>query len=70
MNTSAGTTLTEFPFRLVPVGDGTGIQQIENDDTLNGKLSRGTFYDLGGRRFANPKHGLYIINGNKVVVNP
>ena len=65
VNTSASTTLTEFPFQLVPIGDGTGIRQIENE-----RMTNGGCFDVGGRRVVNPRQGLYIINGNKVVVNP
>ncbi len=43
----------------------TGINEVI------GKMSEvrdGSFYDLQGRKVANPSRGLYIINGHKVVV--
>ena len=39
----------------------TGISQIGNKQWL-----MGTYYDLSGRRVAQPKKGLYIVNGKKV----
>ena len=29
---------------------------------------RGDFFDLQGRKVANPTKGLYIVNGKKVVI--
>ena len=46
-------------------GDVTGIEQVANsqDSWLNGQ-----FYDLQGRKVAQPTKGLYIVNGKKVVI--
>ena len=44
-------------------GEATGIQSIEN-----GKLSIDNYYDLQGRRVAQPTKGLYILNGKKVMI--
>ena len=46
-------------------GDVTGIEQVANsqDSWLNGQ-----FYDLQGRKIAQPTKGLYIVNGKKVVI--
>jgi len=41
----------------------TGIETI-NHETVTGNL----YYDLSGRRVANPTKGLYIINGKKVIM--
>ncbi len=43
--------------------DTTGISVIDN-----GKLTIDNYYDLQGRRVANPSKGLYIVNGKKVVI--
>jgi hypothetical protein len=44
-------------------GEATGIQSIEN-----GQLAIGNYYDLQGRRVAQPTKGLYIVNGKKVIM--
>ena len=41
----------------------TNIQQVES-----GKLKVEGYYDLQGRKVAQPTKGLYIVNGKKVVV--
>ena len=43
--------------------DTTGISVIDN-----GKLTIDNYYDLQGRRVAQPTKGLYIVNGKKVVI--
>ena len=43
----------------------TGIRSIDN---VQKTLKNGAFYDLSGRRVENPQHGLYIVNGKKVVI--
>ena len=40
-----------------------GISTIENS-----QLTNGNWYDLSGRRVAQPTKGIYIVNGKKVVV--
>ena len=39
-------------------------------NTLNGerKTMNGEYYDLQGRKVAQPAKGLYIVNGKKVVI--
>ncbi len=45
-------------------GEATGINQIDN-----GQLTiDNSFFDLQGRRVAQPTKGLYIVNGKKVIV--
>ena len=41
----------------------TGIQNVPT----NGKQKNDVIYDLQGRRVTNPTHGIYIINGKKVI---
>ena len=43
----------------------TGIRTIDNGKQ---SVKNGAFYDLSGRRVENPQHGLYIVNGKKVVI--
>ena len=45
-------------------GEATGVEGVEVE-TENAKA---VYYDLSGRRVANPAHGLYIKNGKKVYV--
>ena len=45
-------------------GETTGI----NAATLSEGNAAKTYYDLSGRRIANPKNGLYICNGKKVYI--
>ena len=42
--------------------DATAIDAISNE------LSQSAVYDLQGRRVSQPAHGLYIVNGKKVVI--
>lgn len=44
--------------------EATGIDAVDTAKTLKG----GKFYDLSGREVANPTHGLYIVNGKKVLI--
>jgi len=45
--------------------DVTGIQEVKGNTA---KTTDGAYYDLQGRRVAQPTHGMYIINGRKVVI--
>ncbi len=45
-------------------GTTTGINGILTPETS----AKGTYYDLSGRKVANPSHGLYIVNGKKVIL--
>lgn len=42
----------------------TGINNVHDQDAVKGKA----VYDLQGRRVENPLHGVYIVNGKKVVI--
>ena len=46
-------------------GNGTtGISTMQNSECIE----RNEFYDLSGRRVAQPSKGLYIVNGKKVII--
>ena len=45
-------------------GETTGIRGIENSELRN----ENSFFDLQGRKIAQPKKGLYIMNGKKVIM--
>lgn len=45
-------------------GETTGIDDVKRETITNS----GEFYDLSGRRVAQPTKGLYIVNGKKYVV--
>ena len=53
-------------------GDTTGIQELENSsiEELNhsGNEELKAYYNLNGQRVTNPKRGLYIVNGKKVII--
>ena len=53
-------------FNLVFLDDEvTGIRTIDNGKMA---MEKNVVYDLSGRRVQNPKHGLYIVNGKKVII--
>lgn len=43
----------------------TGIQEVKRDSSVK---ADGMYYNLNGQRVSNATHGLYIINGKKVVI--
>lgn len=53
-------------------GETTGIQELENSsiEELNhsGNEALKAYYNLNGQRVTNPKRGLYIVNGKKVII--
>jgi hypothetical protein len=49
---------------IVIDGETTGISEIEKMRNVGNE----TFYDLQGRKVAQPTKGLYIVNGKKVVI--
>ena len=53
-------------------GETTGIQELENSsiEELNhsGNEALKAYYNLNGQRVANPRRGLYIVNGKKVII--
>ena len=57
----------EPPVRVLISGfddESTGISTVRGDASTR----TGAVYDLSGRRVQNPQHGLYIVNGKKVVI--
>ena len=47
----------------------TGVEDVENDELrMTNDEWADAVYDLNGRRVAKPTHGLYIINGKKVLI--
>ena len=52
-------------FTLVFEEETTGIKSIDNGQLT---IDNGAVYDLQGRRVKNPKRGLYILSGKKVVI--
>ena len=50
--------------RGLPIGEITAIEQIERDASITVQ----PIYDLQGRRVERPQHGIYIVNGQKVLV--
>lgn len=59
--TTAGTRSMEIFF---DEGETTGIADNNRETITN----NGSFFDLQGRKVANPTKGLYIVNGKKMVV--
>ncbi|MDO4994644.1 MAG: chitobiase/beta-hexosaminidase C-terminal domain-containing protein [Bacteroidales bacterium] len=55
---------TDVKFIGFNFDDATGIETVEStNDNL-----QGTIYNLAGQRVATPAHGLYIVNGKKVLI--
>lgn len=48
--------------------DVTAIAWAELDETASANANANTVYDLQGRLVDNPQHGIYIINGKKILV--
>lgn len=47
-------------------GDLTGIAHISTDGQMN--LEEGAVYNLAGQRVSQPKKGMYIVNGKKIII--
>lgn len=45
-----------------------GIQSVDNDNCSNGKRTDGKWFDLTGRPILQPTKGIYLMNGNKIVI--
>jgi hypothetical protein len=41
----------------------TGVENVNRETITNNQ-----FFDLSGRKVANPAKGLYIVNGKKVII--
>lgn len=60
---STGSTILALHQMLVVIGDDpSGIEELKNV-----KIEGLNYYDLQGRRVANPTKGVYIVNGKKVI---
>jgi hypothetical protein len=71
---SAGKAYLPLPTASLPSG-ARDFKLIFGDDettgikeALSNSDSHGDIYDLQGRRIENPTHGLYIVNGKKVII--
>ena len=72
----ASSTITPFPYLLIPAGDFDGIQGISNDEynSVNSKLIKSKYFDLAGRQIVNGEslnsksRGVHIVNGRKILV--
>ena len=53
-------TLTDYPFQLIPVEDqpATGIGEVENEKL---KVSSTKFFDLQGRHLSSPRRGINLV---------
>ena len=58
---------TERRFMMSFGNVGTGIANINDNESSNIQSEGATIYNLNGQRVANPTHGLYIVNGKKVI---
>jgi hypothetical protein len=68
-NTANTVNIADIKTTLVTgAGLSTGIENVALDSRLTINYENDVVYDLYGRRVANPTHGIYIINGRKVVV--
>ena len=63
--TSATTSLTGFPFELIPLSDHTAVSTLTADGNKTGAI-----YNLQGQRLSGrpSARGVYIINGRKVLI--
>ena len=73
LETETDITPTESRVALIfDDGETTGIQELENSsiEELNhsGNETLKAYYNLNGQRVTNPKRGLYIVNGKKVII--
>ena len=55
------------PVSLLAIGTDGGTTGIHIIKDINGKKDD-VYYDLNGRRVLYPKKGVYILNGNKVII--
>ena len=72
---SAGKAYLPLPTAQLPSGAGVRQMTIIFDDettgiqqTISSVESNKDYYDLQGRRVSTPTHGIYIVNGKKVVI--
>ena len=63
ISSRAGSLAENLNFEIVPVEEFNAIDEITAPSAADGLI-----YDLQGRRVVNPSKGLYIVNGQKVIV--
>ena len=73
LETTDNITPTESRVALVfDDGETTGIQELENSSIEelknSGNEALKAYYNLNGQRVANPRKGLYVVNGKKVII--
>lgn len=71
INLSRATTSTqsnEWVFRFSPKSEILGIDRVGEDAETPAAGIRKGIYDFYGRKVENPGHGLYIVDGRKVVL--
>jgi len=61
----ASANANEARIHFMEENETTGINSIDNGQLI---MDNGAAYDLQGRKVQNPKRGMYIINGKKVVI--
>ena len=67
---ATGTKWRLAGFRYITATTGVRVIDLATPHSLgeNGQLTIDNYYDLQGRRVAQPTKGLYIVNGRKVVI--
>ncbi len=65
---TTATTLTSFPFQLVPADISVGIGRIYSQEPQSASGQAPQVFDLSGRRTKTPRHGVYVTAGRKVLV--
>ncbi len=67
LNTVAATTLTAFPFLLVPASDDVAVEGVKGEDESRRLKHRAESYDLSGRRVDKVlRHRIVISKGQKI----
>ncbi len=57
----------EWVFRLLPRQQVSGVTTVSVDTADSSDQATHAIYDLFGRQVANPDHGIYIVDGRKMV---
>lgn len=56
-------------FKTVKSGENpNSVDNLSQDSPVEDCINK-TYYDIMGRRVVNPEHGLYIVNGKKILLN-
>jgi len=65
---TSASTLTSFPFQLLPADISVGIGRIYGQEPQPASGQAPQVFDLSGRRTKTPRHGVYVTAGRKVLV--